>query len=187
MLAGSHIQPTLVIRHELLHDQTHLIFYKRKIQATFPTLLFMSYIDSQLRFSPSLPNRCYPRFCLLFVLLPPSRGFSSHVETHTISKSFIETGFYSLLVVRLTSYHRNSLFRRLSSPLQLSCAFLFTEEISSGRWNRYERKRDDWIGVRECSWHSSKRSIARSPFRRSNRWSVWKYGLAITCLGNGKR
>lgn len=76
MLASSHIQPTLVIRPELLHGRTHLIFYKRKIQATFPTLLSMSYVDSQLRFSPSLPNIAATRASASFLSCYPRLGGS---------------------------------------------------------------------------------------------------------------
>lgn len=75
------------------------------------------YADSQFRFSPSLPVLALPPS---FPLSPPSSSLVP--ETHTISKSFIETRGLVLSCVSLSpssvvaSYHRNSLPRRLFGP-----------------------------------------------------------------------
>lgn len=107
----------LVIRHELLHGWTHLIFRGRKIRVgSLPPLsarrVLCRLLTSIFAVRPFLLVSPLSRASAF--ILSRSPGIPAVLwETHTISKSFIETGGFILFSFSSSasraSYRRNSL------------------------------------------------------------------------------
>lgn len=169
----------------LLLGWTHLIFHGRKIRVNPPSLLLVVALCLSSTSIFDVPycrwlcrcHCCYalPPFSLFFCPdIPVSSSPSPRRDTHNfkiVYRNRVFILFYPLIPPSPPLPHVLSTTRGVSTVIPcpgrllpllstaLSCAFLFMEKISGGRWNRYERKRDDWIGARECFWRSFKRSI----------------------------